>query len=147
MTRADKLKPIHALMLEKETDAAQVMSQARTAVSGAEAKLVELISFRGEYQKRFNASMTNGLVPARIRDFQLFLQRLDLAIDEQRKQIENAKMHCQSCESEWLRLRSKSKAIETVVDRYKSRDEQEQLRREQKELDEFAMQARFRIKH
>ncbi len=139
MKRSARLQPIQNNMEAEMNDAAAEMGRARGNLQAAISKLEQLMQFKDEYQGRFKSRLTAGLAPARIRDFQSFLSRLDAAIDAQRREIKGCEQVVDVREQAWRALRARAKAIGAVVERYKTRELHDQLRQEQKDMDEFAM--------
>jgi flagellar protein FliJ len=125
-------------MAQRAQAAADRLTHARDELAQQEARLQQLCDYRADYHQKFHTTLAHGAAIARMTDFQLFLQRLDVAIEQQRQRVKLAEDEAEKCRLEWLQHRIKAKAVDTVVDRYKKKEQAQADRREQKEFDEIA---------
>jgi flagellar protein FliJ len=71
-----------------ETDeAAKRLGRITRAAEECEKKLAMLHQYRDDYMTRYQASLAIGLTAMGMRNFQLFLAKLDTAIDAQKKVV------------------------------------------------------------
>ena len=101
----------------------------------AQIQLEQLIEYRAEYDA---SRLNSGFNATQLRDFQLFMNKLNLSIDQARMIIEQKKHHCEQQKLLWLKSRSRSKALDAVIIKYQQQEAQIQARIEQKEQDEHA---------
>jgi flagellar protein FliJ len=99
-------------------------------------RLELLVKYRDEYQSRFLAAAGEGLGPDAWRNYQVFLGRLDQAIDQARSMVDASKQRTVAGQKSWLDQRGKVKAFDTLAQRHQTRVEYAEARHEQKESDE-----------
>jgi len=133
--RSKRIQPIakHADQLQQQ--AVQIFVAAQQAVVDAQLQLEKLIEYRSEYNKARN---TTHVTVTQLRDYQLFLNKLNLSIDQAKFNIDDKKLQCEQQKINWLKTRSRSKALDAVIIKYKIQEAQILARIEQKEQDEFA---------
>ncbi len=133
--RSKRIKPIakHADQLQQQ--AVQVYVAAQQTVVDAQLQLEQLIEYRGEYS---SGRVSGGLNATQLRDYQLFLNKLNQSIEQARLNIQQKKLQCEQQKINWLKTRSRSKALDAVVEKYRLQEAQIEARIEQKEQDEFA---------
>ncbi len=129
------MQPIakHADQLQQQ--AVQIFVAAQQAVVDAQLQLEQLIGYRSEYS---NGRVSDGLRAAQLKDYQLFLNKLNKSIDQARINILNKKQACEQQKLNWLKTRSRSKALDAVIIKYQIQEAQIEARIEQKEQDEFS---------
>ena len=133
--RSKRMKPIarHAEQLQQQ--AVQVYVAAQQAVVDAQRQLEQLIEYRMEYHASRNSRMTSA---TQLRDYQLFLDKLNQSIEQAKMNILQKKQLCEQHKLNWLKTRSRSRALDAVIARYQQEEAQIAARIEQKEQDEFA---------
>ena len=105
----------------------------------AQRQLQELHGFKSEYQGRLSGGGANGMDIVLLRDFYAFLVKLDRAIAHQDGEVVQAHAHWQAAHENWLALRQKVKAYETLAARHASQELQKQEKRDQRLTDETAL--------
>ena len=133
--RSKRMQPIakHADQLQQQ--AVQIYVAAQQAVVEAQLQLEQLIEYRAEY----NSNRVNGgLMASQLRDYQMFLDKLNQSIDQARLNIQNKKQQCEQQKLLWLKSRSRSKALDVVITKYQKQEAIIEARIEQKEQDEHA---------
>ena len=105
----------------------------------AQRQLQELHGFKSEYQNRLTGGGANGMDIVLLRDFYAFLVKLDRAISHQDGEVVQAHAHWQAAHENWLALRQKVKAYETLAARHASQELQKQEKRDQRLTDETAL--------
>jgi flagellar FliJ protein len=105
----------------------------------AQRQLQELHGFKSEYQGRLTGGGANGMDIVLLRDFYAFLVKLDRAIAHQDGEVVQAHAHWQAAHENWLALRQKVKAYETLAARHASQELQKQEKRDQRLTDETAL--------
>ncbi|MDR1311446.1 MAG: flagellar export protein FliJ [Burkholderiaceae bacterium] len=108
------------------------------AGTDAEQKLTLLIQYREDYESRFSASRAGGVSVQDYRNFQLFMERLDEAINEQERVVAQAKQDIDLARKAWQECERKRASYDTLASREKLVRFRKELKREQKETDEFA---------
>ena len=133
--RSKRIQPIakHADQLQQQ--AVQIFVVAQQTVVDAQLQLEQLISYRIEY----NSSRVSSRQSAtQLKDYQLFLNKLNLSIEQARINILNKKQICEQQKLNWLKTRSRSKALDAVIVKYQMQEAKIEARIEQKEQDEFS---------
>lgn len=105
----------------------------------AQQQLQELHGFKAEYQSRLSGSGASGMDIVLLRDFYAFLVKLDRAIAHQDGEVLQAHAHWQAAHENWLALRQKVKAYETLAVRHASQELKKQEKRDQRLTDETAL--------
>jgi len=133
--RSKRIQPIakHADQLQQQ--AVQIFVVAQQAVVDAQLQLEQLIEYRSEYN---NGRVSGSLSVIQLRDYQVFLNKLNQSIDQARINIINKKQLCEQQKLNWLKTRSRSKALDAVIVKYQVQEAQIEARIEQKEQDEFS---------
>jgi flagellar FliJ protein len=124
----------------KENNAARLMGQKQVFLSEQRKRLDELVSYREEYARKFQSQGHLGFDARRLHEYRTFLEKLNLAIVQQRDRINLAAGECHVCQKSWLDSRVNSKALGKVVDRFRMDETRKKDLQEQKELDERAIQ-------
>ena len=130
------MQPVADHAGQKEQDAVQHFAAAQRDVSDAEQQLQQLFVYREEYAQKLTGQL--GLNIEQVRNFQAFIDKLNYAIDQSRLDIESKKQICEQKKRVWISCRSRSEALNLVVEKYQREELREQDRIEQKEQDEHA---------
>ena len=105
----------------------------------AQQRLQELHGFKLEYQARLSGDRAVVMDIILLRDFYAFLAKLDSAIAHQDVEVTNAHTHWKVAHENWVALRQKVKAFETLADRHAKQETQKQEKRDQRITDETAL--------
>ncbi|WJW74571.1 flagellar export protein FliJ [Thiohalobacter sp. IOR34] len=146
MSRSRRMRPVVEVADRREQQAARILGEARRRLQEEEAKLAQLIEYHADYARRLEAGSGASLSAARLQDFRLFLDRLAQAIRQQRERIERQRLDCEEKRLAWLATRSRSQALDKVVERYQREEQKAAARREQRESDEQAQHGSRRRK-
>jgi flagellar protein FliJ len=141
MTRSDRMAPVQQVLEKGEQARARELGEAQKRLADAEARLNELQTYHGEYLKAFRQRAEDGTSVNSLRDFQAFLARLELAVSQQEKLVSTAREQSASHRRNWQGAARQVKAVESVVDRWRSVEARDGERREQKESDERAQRS------
>ena len=136
--RSKRMQPVANLAEQKERDAVRDFVGAQDKLLAAEQQLQQLLGYRKEYQDKLQLSQGSGIGIQRIRDFYNFLEKLDLTINQAHLEIDSCKLLCEQKKQLWLSCRSRSQALNIVVENYRLEEFRQQERAEQKEQDEHA---------
>ncbi|VAW56954.1 hypothetical protein MNBD_GAMMA07-2084 [hydrothermal vent metagenome] len=133
--RSKRFKPIvkHADQLQQQ--AVQIFVAAQQAVVHAQLQYEQLLTYRAEYNKN---CVSHKLSIMQLKDYQLFLNKLNQSIEHAKAAIQTKKQQCDQLKINWLKTRSRSKALDAVMLKYQIQEVQIQERIEQKEQDEFS---------
>ncbi|MCU0840480.1 MAG: flagellar export protein FliJ [Thiobacillaceae bacterium] len=104
----------------------------------ARRRLQDLQGFRQEYQARLGSTSADGMHIHLLRDYHLFLAKIELAIRQQEGEVEQAHARWQSAHQGWLEQRQKVKAYEVLAERHRASESRKADKREQRLSDEQA---------
>lgn len=138
MARKFPLQTLLDLAQDHADAAAKNLQVLKVRWHEAEEKLRQLLAYRESYRERMRDSAGSGTSATALRDFQLFMIKLDTAIRLQQDEVARCQARWNAGQQEWLRQRGKLKAFDTLSARHKRAEEKRDERVEQKELDEFA---------
>lgn len=99
-------------------------------------QLEDLISYRDEYVAGFEQAGKAGLSCVQLRDYQVFLSRLDTAILQQQQQLLACRQKCEQSQAEWQDKHGRSKMIDKVVENRRQTENRRQDELEQREQDD-----------
>lgn len=136
--RSRRIQPVADHAEQKEQNAVRVFVAAQNKLTAAEQQLMQLLGYRKEYEDKLQSSRATGIGILRIRDFYGFLEKLNLTIEQAYSEIESCKQVCEQKRLLWLACRSRSRALNMVVEKYQQEEFKQQERAEQKEMDEHA---------
>lgn len=143
MSRADRMAPVQQVFGNAERDRARELGEAQRQLADAEARLVELRTYHGEYMGAFRKRCEDGTSIRALRDFQAFLARLDNAVRQQEQLVEQARQRVAGSRRDWQGAAQKVKAVGAVVERWQKTEALVLDRRDQKDSDERARRLAF----
>ena len=138
MTKPFALQTVLELMQIRADDATQSLARLIASERDAKSKLELLQQYRDEYATRFRQAAQNGLSKSEWRNYQEFLNRLDEAIDSQRRNVASQVQHTATGQMQWREQKTKLKAFDTLSERHFASENALELKSEQKQQDEFA---------
>jgi flagellar protein FliJ len=141
MTRSKRMQPVVDVARKRQEDAARQMGERQRDLDAQIARLEELNTYRAEYARRFEEG-AESMTGVGVRDYRLFLTRLNQAIEEQARRVERARLELARSRSEWTASRIRSDAIDKAVDRFRQDESCLEQRREQARNDEFGQRPR-----
>lgn len=123
----------------KDTDeAAKRLGKSMNAVEEAEQKLTLLMQYRDDYATRFQQNLEVGLTAMGYRNFQMFMDKLEVAISSQQQVVRNAQLHVARERTAWQACERKRMSYGTLSDRVKQAQQLKDNKRDQKQTDEHA---------
>ena len=135
---------LHRLLEIATTQAATAaanLGQLNRQLQQHEEKLLLLFKYRDEYQERLRRAAAAGLDGAGMRNFHDFLNRLEQAILQQHALVVDARTHVENGRGDWQVKQIKSKAFDTLSQRFHVAARRSEATREQKTQDDFASRA------
>lgn len=102
-----------------------------------------LVQYRDEYHARFLAAAREGISREQWRNYQAFLDRLDIAIAQARQMAAHSRQLTEAGQQDWLQKRGRVQAFDTLAQRHEARLSHAEGRQEQKNLDEHASRLHF----
>lgn len=131
-----RLASLKRLVERKERDAAARFGQERRARDQALMRLEELRLYREEYLARHAQTTQQVGAAARLRDYQVFMDKLERAIAEQEAIIQQHSDRCHVARTDWTTEYTNNRTIETVIQRKREDEQRELARSEQRQLDD-----------
>lgn len=126
-------------LARKRTDhAARSLASLHAKEHDAAQQLQLLLAYRDEYFTRFHASAAKGVEHDTLRNFQAFMQKLDAAIEEQRKVVADTRHGVHAGQSHWRAEHQRLKSYDILAERDKAAETRRLHWREQQEQDEHA---------
>ena len=133
--------------LQTLLDLAQERSDAAAARLGAanghkremQVRLELLLEYRSEYAQRLATASKTGMDSVGLRNFHVFIDKIDTAIAQQREQVATAKRQVELGQNQWHTQQRSLKSFDTLSRRHSSAERRVEARLEQKEQDEFAL--------
>lgn len=138
MTRRFPLQPLLDLANERADLGAQRLALLKLHWQSQEDKLQQLYLRREEYRQRLADTLANGVEMPRLRDFQVFLQKLEEPIRQQQIAVQQAQFSWEECQGAWLEQRRKQKTFDILKQHHQHAETQRENRLEQREHDEYA---------
>lgn len=148
MTKPFTLQPLIDLTQHQHESATRKLGQLTQLQHSAQQKLDTLIEYRRDYQNRMQEATLSGMDPAQLRNFQNFINKLDEAINQQRKAVEQSKASAQIGRSEFDKTHRKLKSFDTLQQRHVEAQRKVAEKSEQKALDEHTSRlAAYKMSH
>lgn len=141
MATSSALDTLIELATQQTDEAAKRLGRAVRTGEEAQQKLQMLLQYRDDYMDRFHASLQSGLSAAGYRNFQLFLDKLDEAIKGQQRVVQDTQQRVTRERGAWQDSERKRISYDTLGDRALKAHQLKEMRREQKQTDEFAARA------
>lgn len=138
MAKSTALDTLIELATSEKDEAAKRLGSALRAATETEEKLALLQQYRDDYTARLHSRMATGLSAAGYRNFQLFLDKLDAAIDGQQQIVTAAQQRIGVERSAWQASERKRMSYDTLATRARKAEDQKEMRRDQKQTDEVA---------
>lgn len=104
----------------------------------AQQKLKLLSDYRDDYLRRLGAGAQQGMDMLTLQNFRTFLAKLDQAVEQQTRETDAYRQRVQSVQREWEAQQQRLKSFNVLKERQDVAAAQRELRKLQKELDEFA---------
>ncbi|AKJ69725.1 flagellar protein FliJ [Pandoraea thiooxydans] len=119
-------------------DAARKLGAQQAQRTEAERQLQALVAYRHEYRNRLQTATQDGMAAAGWRNFQQFIDTLDVAIGRQRDLLVLAEQKVAAAQHDWQQHKQRLNSFETLASRAQAREDVRTARREQKDNDEYA---------
>jgi flagellar FliJ protein len=136
------MAPVQRVLGQNEQQRARDLGESQQRLAAAEKKLQDLHEYRQDYERSFNERARAGQPVTALRDFQVFLARLDQAIEQQRQIVEASRGDVAGHTTRWQSAARQVKAVDSVVGRWQDEERRAGDRREQKDTDERAQRSR-----
>lgn len=138
MPRRFPLQPLLDLAQNHTDAAAHDLNILKVRWQEAEEKMRQLTSYREDYRARLLQTTKLGMQVNALRDFQLFLGKIEVAIRQQAEEVERCKKRWEDGRHEWQAKQRKLKAFDTLSQRHLSSERKREDKLEQREQDELS---------
>lgn len=147
MKKSQRINLVQRVVDTHERRKAEALAECERRVHEAHARLQELESYRAAYVEDFNRRAQVGLDGARVREYRVFLSRLDEALHHQNTIVSQAEI-ARSAELEnWRGAARRAAAVGTLGKHWRAEEQREQEQRDQRETDERSQQLWSRGRH
>ena len=136
MVKSKRIEPIVNMAHDSERDAAKALGDALQAFEASVQQLEQLQQYREEYHQKLSNSGGVGMNAQSLVEFRSFIAKLGLAIDQQQEAVAQARAELEEKKQFWFARRGRSKALDKVLDKHLLKEQQQQAKREQRELDD-----------
>lgn len=136
MTKPFSLKSLMKLAQHQNDSATRRLGQLNKQQQSVQQNLDTLLGYRKDYQNRLQEAAQNGMSQADLRNFQHFIDKLDEAIGQQLRLVEQSKVSVQAGRNEFDAARRKLKSFDTLQQRHIEEQKKAAEKSEQKTLDE-----------
>ena len=138
MASKAQLETLMDLARRETDDAAKRLGAALKQVDEAKQKHQMLVGFREEYAKKFEAAQQAGITPMAYRNFQAFMEKLEVAVKGQLDMIKHAEYRSEQEKTAWQASERKRMSYSTLNDRADADALKLENKRDQKQMDEHA---------
>jgi flagellar FliJ protein len=127
-------------LAQRRTDvAAAQLGVVNGQVREMEQRLELLLGYRAEYTAHLERAAKNGMNSVGWRNFLEFIERIDLAVEQQRGALAQARLRVQASQRDWHARQRTLKSFDTLSERHRRAEQKLEARQEQKEQDGFAL--------
>lgn len=146
MAKRSALDTLLELAQTRTDDAAKHLGALNAQGLDMEAKLALLVQYWQEYSARFQASIQQGISASDWGNYQQFLNKLDAAVVQQRELLVTMQQRVEVGRIAWQSARRTLKSYDTLAQRQMKAELLHLARHEQKETDEYVVNAAARPK-
>ncbi len=139
--RSKKLSRIVSLASSDERRCGEEAGKSRQELDRQKQRLGELNAFRHNYARHKPAS--TGVSSAHLKDYKLFLQRLDSAVSAQKDIIQDSERNYEAVRKRWMVKRQRRESLERVLDKHIRAEAAHDERLEQKKMDDLSTSSPF----
>jgi flagellar protein FliJ len=129
--RSERLQPAVDQAQRRQKDALQRLAEHQQKLAQAEQQWEELKRYRREYSLG-----DGGLTVSALLNRQQFVERIDQAIVQQGNLVERLQRQLEGARQRWLQAHARENALDSVVERLRTQEQQREQRLEQAEVDE-----------
>lgn len=138
MKRSKRLLPVKQLKKQEEQKEAKKLADAQNELRQAEQQLDELHQYRQDYYQSLHQP-SGSLTASNLAKYQVFLTRLNRAIENQSQMLNLKKKAVDAQTKVWAAAHARHKAMEELIERFSNEEQIEKDKQEQKLMDEFAL--------
>lgn len=135
-----KLQLLIKVQKEREENLQANYVRAQQLYLQAEQKYQGLANYRTEYIQQSIQQGSGGLGGRQYNQYVAFISKLDEALTQQGRAVQQCRNAAEQRRQSWLKMQTKRKALEKLVEQALQRDRLQQERQQQKLADEYAGQ-------
>jgi len=136
MLKSQRLNIIQKLAKKKEDESILSFGQCMSKLSAMENQLKKLYQYRDDYNSQFNQSASSGIQSSNIQDYLKFINNLNHNIESLLQVIQKQKIDCEKLKLDWMEKNKKVKIFDNVKNKYLENELSEELKQDQKAIDE-----------
>jgi len=144
MKRAQRLDHFRDGLESSEKEHRAKLAAAESKVGEARARLDELRRYREEYLRGLGDRTAGGIDATALRDYHAFVARIGEAVRQQGQLLSRIELECDFERHRWNEAATRTRAVASVVDRWRQEERVTVARAEQRETDEWARQIGLR---
>jgi flagellar protein FliJ len=145
MAQPSSLQVLVDLAEHRSQEVARNLGLLITRGAQGEVKLQLLRNYLHDYRVRLDDAVREGLDGERLRNYLLFIARLERAIAEQGAEVATSQAHIDREKERWREQERERRTFETLLDRRRVEGQRVEARSQQKQLDEIATRAAMRL--
>ena len=139
MNSSKRMQPVAEIAQQQADAAARSVTECNQIVTDMRKQLDELLAYRDDYANGLRHKGQEGLKANQIKDYSLFMERLNKAIEQQQAVLNSAGSKLAASKQLWIEKQQRARTIDSVVCRYQQVERREQSQREQRDGDEHAL--------
>jgi flagellar protein FliJ len=139
MSKPFPLQTLLDLAQERSNSAAAQLGVVNGHDRDMQKRLQLLLEYRSEYTARLARIAQTGMHSVGWQNFREFIDKIDIAIEQQRELAAHAKSEVETVQLHWHAQQRKLKSFDTLSQRHRSAEKKTEARLEQKEQDDFAL--------
>ncbi len=140
MKKTQRIALVQRVVGDIERRKAEALALSEQRVRETQARLHELENYRATYLQDFQRRAQTGLDGAGVREYQVFLGRLDEALQHQSQLLGQAQLQRTSELESWRGAAQRASQIDTLAEHWRVEERGAEERRAQRETDEHSQQ-------
>lgn len=140
MKKTERIGMVRRAVETHERRKAEALAACEKSVLAAQAKLEELEAYRAAYMRDFARRAESGMSGAGVREYQIFLSRLDEALRHQAQILTQARLQRGAELESWRNAARRAAAVGNLATHWQAEERLALEKIEQKETDERSQQ-------
>lgn len=143
MKRSQRMQPVRKLKHQEERQLAKKLAQAQQALQREESQLTMLHQYQREYFQGLTGSQqqarTGAISAADLEKYQMFLSRLERAIQNQNQVKVLKEKAVEAARQAWAQANARLKALDNLIETMRLEEQREQDKKEQRLIDDLPL--------
>ncbi|HZT04203.1 MAG TPA: flagellar export protein FliJ [Steroidobacteraceae bacterium] len=140
MKKTERIGMVRRVVETHERRKAEALAECERNVRAAQAKLDELEAYRAAYVRDFTRRAESGMNGAGVREYQVFLGRLDEALRHQAQILTQGRLQRDAELESWRNAARRATAVGNLATHWQAEERLASEKTEQKETDERSQQ-------